>query len=181
MAGAGIDIRAEGLVALETRLADLLTKFGDLTVLMDRIGQAMETTTAERWDAEISPEGIPWKKSNKPEGKTLIGDGKRGPSARLKNSITHKASRDSVRIGTNVIYAAIHQYGFSGSQSVKAHKRTVTSIFGRRLSRPLEQRIGAFTRTMTMPARPFLGVSTEDEAEISAQFEDFLLEQGDAA
>jgi phage gpG-like protein len=37
-------------------------------------------------------------------------------------------------VGTNVIYARIHEYGFSGSQAVKAHMRTIKQAWGRPIS-----------------------------------------------
>ncbi len=39
-------------------------------------------------------------------------------TARLKNSIAYRADKDSVAIGTNVIYARIHQLGgMAGSRT----------------------------------------------------------------
>lgn len=46
-----------------------------------------------------------WPPSGKSAGRTLI------ESARLKNSIAYVASNQGVIIGTNVPYAAIHQFG----------------------------------------------------------------------
>jgi phage gpG-like protein len=59
-------------------------------------------------------------------------------------------SQDSViaTVGTNVKYAAVHEYGFDGDVTVKAHTRT--SVLGN------EVNVRSFTRHMHMPERSFL-------------------------
>jgi phage gpG-like protein len=52
------------------------------------------------------------------------------------------------KVGTNVEYAAYHEYGFSGSVSVAAHVRHLKD--GR------IQNVGAHTRNVNYPARSFL-------------------------
>lgn len=90
----------------------------------------------------------PWKPTKKPRGKTLI------ESARLMNSITYQVDGEMVAIGTNVVYAAAHQFGVDKQVSVAA--RTKRHLGGRRL------RAGKRNRHMFLPARPFLLVQTSD-------------------
>ena len=65
----------------------------------------------------------------------------------------------SVAIGSDANYAAIHEFGFRGTENVKQHMRTV--CFGRTVS-PFS--VGPFTRQMNMPARPFLSPALDDAA-----------------
>ena len=82
------------------------------------------------------------KGSAHPAGKkTLIDTG------RLKNSITSRAYSNKAVVGTNVIYAAIHQFGGKAGRG----------------------------RKTTIPARPFLMVHNEDWAEIKKVLERELL------
>jgi phage virion morphogenesis protein len=155
-----VTVTVEGLGDIEARLSGMLAKMDDLTPLMDRIGQAMETTTGERFERGVAPSGVAWKKSNKPSGKTLI------DTSRLKNSVTHRASRDSVEIGTNVIYGAIHQFG-----------GTIRARSGKYLKFKLPGKLGfRSVESVIIPARPFIGIDAEDRQEIPALVEDYLLE-----
>jgi len=73
-------------------------------------------------------------------------------SVRLKRSIKKiLVSSDCVVIGSDVPYAAIHNNGFRGKQTVKSHRRT--SRNGRRFN------VESFTRNINMPRRRFLGQS----------------------
>lgn len=78
----------------------------------------------------------------------------------LRRSINQLVTEDSTgiraRVGTNVAYAAVHEYGFSGSVTVKAHTRTLAS--------GTVQNVRSFTRTMNLPPRSFLRSTLEEEA-----------------
>ena len=77
---------------------------------------------------------------------------------RLRQSIRPRAS--SVRggtvtsaIGSNVVYAGVHEFGFSGQVNVRAHTREVTVAFGRPVAPPTSASVRAHTRRMDVPAR----------------------------
>lgn len=159
MAGVSFTIAAPELPGIEAKLGALLARSSDLSPLMDRIGMAMETTTAERFEDGVAPDGTTWKKGRKPTGKTLIKDGL------LKNSITHRASADRVEIGTNKVYARIHQFG-----------GTIRGKNGGKLTFKLPGLGFISVDQVIIPARPFLGVSSEDETEIEALTAEYLLE-----
>lgn len=91
----------------------------------------------------------------------------------------------SASVGTNVIYAAMHEYGFTGDETVRAHIRrnreqmsratkTYTNKFGT-ISKHVAQTgkygrstgavaVGSFTRHMVMPERSFLRSSLQEMA-----------------
>lgn len=82
-------------------------------------------------------------------------------SGRLKRSIRIISTTTvSVTIGTDVPYAQIHNDGFNGTQSVKAHTRKGRNV-------------RAHTRKMQMPRRRFLGESQAMNTEI----ENFIINQ----
>jgi phage virion morphogenesis protein len=166
-------IRAEGQDQVEQTLAALVGRFGDVRPLMERFGIVLETSTIERFDDETAPDGSKWLPSLRAQeegGKTLT------DTARLKQSIRAIAGADTVQVGTNVVYARRHQEGFEGTEQVASHKRVIRKIFGRTLSEPIEVVIPAFARTAHTPARPFLGLSTDDREELGEQAADYLAE-----
>lgn len=74
-------------------------------------------------------------------------------SGRLKRSIRKiLVTTDMVVIGSDVPYAQIHNDGFRGCETVKAHKRKDKS--GRKKD------VRSHTRNMNMPRRRFLGESS---------------------
>lgn len=95
-------------------LGRLLALGADLFPVMDEIGASLETSTRMRFETSIGPSGQPWKPSRR-AGKTLVDTG------RLLASITHRADRTSVEVGSNVIYAAIHQFGGAAGRGHKTH------------------------------------------------------------
>lgn len=60
-------------------------------------------------------------------------------------------------------YAAIHEYGFSGEESVRSFTRKQTMVFGRPID-PIIVTVNAFTRQMNMPERSFMRSSLRENA-----------------
>ncbi len=60
-------------------------------------------------------------------------------------------------VGTNVEYAAIHEYGFNGTVSVSEHARR--SALGNAYT------VGAHTRRVSLAPRSFLGSTLRDKAD----------------
>ena len=169
--GASFRIDAQGGEQLEATMAGLVKTFGDLTPLMRHLGGVLETQTADRFDSETDPDGKPWKPSQRVRehgGKTLT------LSGLLRASIVSRAGSASVEVGTNKVYAGVHQFGFDGKVTVPAHQRTVDQAFGRRLKAPVTYTVNSFERTMKMPRRAFLGLGGESAAELLEETEDFL-------
>lgn len=87
-------------------------------------------------------------------------------TGRLRRSITQRieASADEISgiVGTNVDYAAIHEYGFKGAVSVKQHLRLVKEAFGRPLKSPVWSTVSTHTKNASMPERSFLRSALAD-------------------
>lgn len=132
---------------------------GDLTPAMDDIGQSLVVATQQRFEQGISPDGAAWKPSIRATaegGLTLVERG------HLRDSITHRAGKDSVEVGTNVFYAAVHQFG--ATISAKSAKSLKFQIGDRYVQK----------KSVTIPARPFIGLSMDDRTEITAILSDHL-------
>lgn len=92
----------------------------------------------------------------------------------LRGSIHQEVSHDGSgvvgRVGTNVEYAAFHEYGFSGTQNVREHMRTIKMAFGKMLKTPKRIVISAHARHIDYPEHSFLRSALDDQrAEIMAE------------
>lgn len=127
-----------------------LERLGDLdrAALMDDVAGHLEARTSERFEKEQAPGGKPWQPTRR--GGAILRD-----TGRLAASITSSASASQARIGSNVIYAGIHQAG-----------GTIRPVNAKALAIPLPGGGIALAQEVTIPARPFLGIDGEDEAAI---------------
>ncbi|WP_298173935.1 phage virion morphogenesis protein [Novosphingobium sp.] len=162
-------VTSEGGLAIERKLAGLVKAFGDLEPLMQGFGLYLESATIDRFENERGPDGQRWKPSLRARqqgGKTLT------DRPQLRSSITSQAGPDSVEVGTNKIYGGIHQFG----GTIRAKNAEYLTF---RLPGGLGVRR---VKSVTMPARPFLGLSSEDENELLALTADYTRQQlGDGA
>lgn len=96
--------------------------------------------------------------SNKIKSQKLTGNPLKVQTGLLRNSIhstaTSKNNIYTTNVGTNIRYAAIHEYGFRGSQSIRSHSRTITQAFGKPISSTTFT-VSSHTRNMHMPMRSF--------------------------
>jgi phage virion morphogenesis protein len=122
-------------------LRQLMLRTRNISDVLDEIGSSLVTSTQARFEKEESPEGDPWADHSEATKK------KRGDDASiLRNeihlyNITHAVSGSKVMVGTNLIYGRIHQLGGEA---------------------------GRVTARVTIPARPYLGLSDADREEIAA-------------
>lgn len=168
MAGAQnvIDIQVDD-AEIKAALKQLSAKLGDLTPFFKDVGETLLNSTRERFHSQTAPSGDPWaalspayaarKPRHKDKPLTLSGA--------LRGTLVKQADKDSLRIGTPLVYGAIHQFG-----AAKGSFGTVTARVNEHARRgkggkPIAVR--AHTRKMTapwgdIPARPFLGLSDAD-------------------
>ena len=136
--------------ALKRQLQEIGRRAEDLTPLMDMIGSHLAGSAQGRiGGSNTAPDGTPWPPSLRARetgGRTLYDQG------RLRDSITHRASAREVEIGSNLIYAAIHQFG-GDIVPVSAGALTFRLANGQMVT----------CGKVTISARPYLGVSDEDE------------------
>lgn len=161
------------------RLRDRIALLGkvDRRGLLDIVGGEVESQTKRRIETEkSSPNGLPWAAWSERHAATRHG----GHSAleeegHLLGSIDHQVVGDSVEIGSNLVYARIQQEG-SGSEpvTVPAHKRLITQVFGRELSFGVWASVGTYDFVQNIPARPYLGLSGENEHDVEAIVDTFI-------
>ncbi|KWT81149.1 phage virion morphogenesis protein [Candidatus Magnetominusculus xianensis] len=153
-----VGLEDKGLSGL---ISDLQAKIGDLTPVMKQIGELMVASVKKNFEVSGRPKWRPSMKLRKnPEDKTLILHGD------LSTLFHRKAYNNRVEIGTNVKYAGVHQFGFSGvvTQSVNRHTRRMTDRSGRVRS----VAVSAHSRQarINIPPRPFMMAQDEDFAAI---------------
>lgn len=130
----GVEIDGATLNAGLARMAAVLA---DPSTAMDQVGRYLVASTLRRFERERAPDGSPWLKSARAlaeGGRTLTDTG------RLRGSIAHTVTDGgrAVEVGSNVIYAAIHQFGGRAGRGRKAK----------------------------LPARPYLGIDERDRTNI---------------
>ncbi len=141
----GIQISLQGDELLAEKLRWLCAE--GARELLDIVGAEAETQTKRRIQEEkTSAEGMPWAPWSEKYARTRRGSQSLLQAAgHLLESIDHEVDEgESVVVGSNLIYAAIHQFG------------------GDAIGRPW------------MVARPYLGLSDENEQELSAVVEKFF-------
>ncbi|MDU7778697.1 MAG: phage virion morphogenesis protein [Aeromonas sp.] len=157
------------------RLLDTLGRSDHKAELLESIGAVVESQTRRRIsDEKTAPDGSAWTPWSAAYQKTRHGNQSllQGEGA-LLDSIEYQVQRNNVRVGSALAYAGVHQDGFSGQVQVPAHIRRITQAFGKALKFPVYSSVGGFTRQMEMPARPYLGLSSDNQTELLAVIGDF--------
>lgn len=100
----------------------------------------------------------------------------KGWAGGLLGSIQPDVGDDYVMVGTDKEYAAVHQFGMTGSVNVKAHTRVIKKAFGKTLPSPVTVSVRAHSVSMDVPARPFLMIQSNDMVRILDELTDFIME-----
>lgn len=123
--------------------------------ITEEIAEQLRTSTIARFRTATDPEGKRWKQSIRARdtgGITLT------HTAQLRNSIRAESDQNGLAVGTNVAYGAAHQFG--DRRTIQPRKAKVLRF------KTGNRWVSAKSVTVNIPARPFLGISDEDEAEI---------------
>lgn len=157
MGKSGVSLHWGGL---DKALGKATGKLGNTQALMESVGEALVSGTKKRFAAKKDPEGKPWQPSRRAleEGGETLTD-----SGRLRRSIDYAATSDKVMVGSNLAYARIHQKG-GEIKPKKAKKLVFKDSDGKTVA----------VDAVTIPARPYLGVSKEDMEEVKSTMADFL-------
>lgn len=158
--GAGYELKLEGSEQALRRLGEAADRMEHAAPLFDRIGAMLVSSTQHRFERQADPEGNPWPKSIRAQlegGRTLFDSGT------LFRDLTHEATDQGVAVGTNLIYAAIHQFG--GTIRPVADEALHFTIGGAEV----------FVKEVSIPQRAFLGLDADDEAAITELASQFVL------
>ncbi|HWK45125.1 MAG TPA: HK97 gp10 family phage protein [Stellaceae bacterium] len=101
-------------------------------------------------------------------------------SGRLRGSISAELHQDgqsiTATVGSDASYAAFQEYGFSGSETVRAHLRTIRQAFGRPI-REKQILVRPYIRRVDYPAHSFLRSALADlQPDFAAALEASLAE-----
>jgi phage virion morphogenesis protein len=162
-----VQINEDEITQALDRVARALT---DMTPLMQDIGELMLDSTRENFKDGTDPDGTPWapKSAATLDAYRRRGDGQPtrpliGPTRTLSTTINAEPSADRVAWGSNVIQAAVMQFGAQAGE------------FGARIGRDKNGR--DFMMSIPwgdIPARPYLGVGQTDIDAIVATVEEYL-------
>ncbi|HAT05390.1 MAG TPA: phage virion morphogenesis protein [Aeromonas salmonicida] len=113
MAGSFIAISHHGVTDAFDLLAKLYQQTGDLSEPLADIGERLQLSHRDRWDAQESPEGESWAplsekyRARKPrhadEVLRLNDD--------LRDTLNYQAEPQTLYFGTPMVYGAAHQFG----------------------------------------------------------------------
>lgn len=159
-----------GLKRVQALLHQAGERLADPTPLLREIGADLVQSTRERFDTMTDPQGKRWAAHAADTQIGRLGGAKRVYTKKmrfrkgvaekldkmrilfrvghLRHSITARASRTGVEVGTNLAYGAIHQFGGQAGRG----------------------------RKITIPARPYLGLSAADEDKIIGLAQSYLRE-----
>ena len=175
MTGVALQYDLSGIDGLNRRIAKLSRVERD--ELLDTIGAVVASQTRRRIESEKSaPDGTPWPAwsdryaATRHSGQSLLmGEGD------LADSIDHQVSGDDVDVGSNLIYAAIHQFGSDDDPvQVPAHQRRITQAFGKTLPFPVVVDVAAYSFQQNIPAREYLGLSADNESDLETEIDRFF-------
>ncbi len=150
-----IKINVDGL---KDTLDSLATACENREPLMRNLSEQLHECVMENFEQEGRPA---WKPISR-DGKILNDTG------RLKGSISPDYDNNTARVGTNVEYAAIQNFGGKTSPHVIRPKHKKALAFGGRIVKAVNH------PGSNIPARPFLSITAEDEADLKETIEAYL-------
>lgn len=178
---AEIEIRIEvanidaALAEIERRLENTAPVMGRIEgVMLDAVEQNFEEEGRPRWRGLAESTIRDRERKGSWPGKILQRSG------RLATSVVSDSGNGYATVGSNLEYAAIHNFG--GKIRQFAQTRFVNfridkrgrSRFSTRKNANLSQAVEYGDRTINIPARPFLALTPEDESEILFEIGDYL-------
>ena len=121
------------------KLAALDAATSDMRPVYETIGRVLVNRIRLGFKLGIDPWGSPWAKLKIRQGQPLRDSG------RLQRSITSAPDSQGVTVGTNLLYAPVHQFG-----------ATITPKKAKRLVFPGPNGKLIFAKKSVIPARPYL-------------------------
>lgn len=164
--GARISVDVADVIQGGKDLARKLDRAGRKEGVLHEIGLYLVESTQTRFEDQAGPDGEKWQPSGRVienGGQTLVDQG------HLRASQTYRVRGDSVEAGSNLIYAGVHQHG--AVIRAKTAKGLVFRVPGKVGANRAEYRR---VESVTIPARPYLGINGADRREIRAIVNDHL-------
>lgn len=168
----------------QDRLRVLLARLDNRKPFFDRIGDKLLLSVSNNFRDQTGPDGRPWtphapatvrtRIRAKQLPLTILATNHKGVTgSNLRASIRRQATNDELLVGSPKPYAAIHQFG--GTIQKPAGTRWMAGRrFARRTDAPDGKDVAIKAHGITIPARPFLGLSRADEAMLLDEATDWL-------
>lgn len=158
MAGATVTVSVKDREVRDA-LRRILARVGNLRPALDEIGARLEASTENRFERQVDPDFVPWPPSlraKEENGQTLT------DTQRLRASISRHVRPKAVMVGTNVVYAAIHQFGgTTPARTIRPRNKKALAWPGAEHPVAKVEHPGS-----EMPKRSFLGVDSADRRAI---------------
>ena len=166
----------------------LLAAAADPAPALNAVGRVLKTRVQQGFVSGTDPYGHAWLPLKRRKGSPLRDTG------RLMNSIDYRVEASSVFVGTNVVYAAVHQFGADIEQASYAIKQRLrTNKKGELLRQEGHRNLARYAKsshklvrevvaivpahTTHIPPRPFMpaeGLPEDWRADVVQAFNDYL-------
>lgn len=163
MSGDGLTLTLDR-AGFDATISKLLAGVTDFSQVTPVIAELLQDSVRRNFREGGRPEKWPVSKRAEAEGgQTLL------KWSTLMSSIVGVGDNDSVRVGTNVAYAAAHNFGVDKqiTQQVREHVRRITQAFGKPIEQTAVQvKSHSRKRHLKIPQREFMLVQDEDWEDI---------------
>ncbi len=153
MAGAMLDVTLD-LSQAGIALEELSRRFGNLTTPFNDIAEYLHQSTDDRFRQKVAPDGSPWAPLSAVTLARKKGTGILREKGTLQDTLRHQVTSTELTFGTDRPYGAVHQFGQKKGASGSSKGRPIP--WG------------------DIPARPYLGLSSDDETEVVLIIHDYL-------
>lgn len=170
------------------QLGRLVDRMENPTGFYKNVGEHLLNSIRDNFEREAAPDGTPWQRLKE---RTIREREKRRLTpirilrarGRLAGSFSTSATISEVRVGTPMEYAAAHQFGAeikqpARKQTIYQHydekTDTLHQKFRKKSQSNFARDVTVGEHTITIPARPFAGVSAQDETIILGIADEWL-------
>ena len=157
-------VKFDGTAATAS-LRGLLAGIENPAPLLAQLGEYTLRTTRDRFKTQTGPDGTawaalqPWYKKEKSQNKNRVLTLRGFLRGQLVSQVV---GGKSVEVGSNLVYAAVHQFG----DAIKPKSAKLLAFRGH------------VAKSVTIPARPYLGLSDADQNELVERTLDWLRTSG---
>ena len=155
----GISVEID-MAELQQIIGQAVAQLNHPQLLFKQVGETLIKIHRDRFARQVSPDGQPWaplsawyqdqKSQNQDNILTLRGH--------LSQTLSYNTTQDGLEFGSNRVYAAIHQFG----GTIRPQNAKALNVGGRP------------AKSVTIPARPWLGIGSNDERDIINTVKDHL-------
>ncbi len=182
MTGSAIYLDDE-LTPVLTRIGLAVTHPGELT---SAFAAYLVFSTQRRFELETGPDGQKWQALARRTQLKKIRGRQRGANNILRvttalyRSVVGHSDERSASVGSNLVYARVHQEGGQIQMYARSQRASLAKIRGksrfvtRGKKGSIEKKITIGEHTIPVPARPYLGFSAEDRTRLVEIGQDYL-------